>query len=85
MMLAKAVPNASRSAIVGWLGEALKVKLKAPPVDGKANAALIRFLAKRWRLPKSAIVIASGATARTKILSLQGDPDHLSSLVEADL
>lgn len=63
----------------------LRIRLAAPPVDGKANAALIKLLAKRWRLPKSALAIASGATARNKVLSLQGDSDHLRSLIEADL
>ena len=63
----------------------LRVRVAAPPVDGQANKALVQFLAKRWRLPKSAIAIVSGASARNKILSLYGDPDHLRSLIEADL
>ena len=63
----------------------LRIRLAAPPVDGKANAALIKLLANRWRLPKSAFAIASGATARSKILSLRGDPTQLRSLIEADL
>lgn len=63
----------------------LRIRITAPPVDGKANAALIKFLAKRWRLPKSAIAIVSGNTARNKILSLEGDPARLRSLIEPDL
>ncbi len=63
----------------------LRVRISAPPVEGQANKALVQFLAKRWHLPKSSIAIVSGASARNKILSLQGDPDHLRSLIEAEL
>lgn len=63
----------------------LRIRISAPPADGQANKALVQFLAKRWRLPKSAIAIVSGASARNKILALEGDPDHLRSLIEADL
>ncbi len=68
----KAVPNASRSEVVGWLGDALKVKLKAPPVDGKANAELCRVLAETLQLPKSAVTLAIGASARQKRLRITG-------------
>ena len=50
----KAIPNAPRSAVVGWLGEALKVKIHAPPVEGRANAALCEFLADSLGLPRRA-------------------------------
>ncbi len=63
----------------------LRIRVAAPPVDGQANKALVQFLAKRWRLPKSAIAITSGETARNKTLTLQGDPGHLRSLIEAEL
>jgi uncharacterized protein len=83
-------PGAKADAIDGIEADAagkawLRIRTTAPPVDGKANAALIKFLAKRWRLPKSSIAIATGAAARNKILSLHGDPDHLLSLIEPDL
>jgi uncharacterized protein (TIGR00251 family) len=83
-------PGAKADSIEGAETDAagkawLRIRITAPPVDGKANAALIKLLAKRWRLSKSAIAITSGATARTKILSLQGDPDQLRSLIEPDL
>tara|TARA_R110002096_G_scaffold26689_8_gene82225 strand:+ start:1714 stop:2034 length:321 start_codon:yes stop_codon:yes gene_type:complete len=63
----------------------LRVQVSAPPVDGQANAALVKLLAKRWRLPKSAICIVSGASARNKILRLEGDTATLRSQIEADL
>jgi uncharacterized protein (TIGR00251 family) len=68
----KAVPNAARSEVVGWLGEALKVKLKAPPVDGKANAELCRFLATHLDLPKGAVTLTTGAAARQKRVRIVG-------------
>lgn len=63
-------PGAKRSEIVGEHGDALKLRLLAPPVDGKANAALIAFLAATLDLPKAAISLKSGQTARRKILAL---------------
>lgn len=68
----KAVPNASRSEIVGWMGDTLKVRLKAPPVDGKANVELCRFLAEILDLPKSAVTIATGGSSRGKRVRIEG-------------
>lgn len=68
----KAVPNAPRSEITGWLGEALKVKLHAPPVEGKANAELCTFLAQQLGLPKRAVTIATGDTSRFKRVRIEG-------------
>jgi len=56
---------------------ALKVYVTAAPEDGKANTALIRLLAKAWRLPKSAIEIVSGQTDRRKTLLIKGDTNTL--------
>jgi len=68
----KAVPNAPKSEVVGWLGDALKVKLKAPPIDGKANAELCSFLAKTLGLPKGAVQLDRGATSRKKMVLIEG-------------
>lgn len=68
----KVVPGASRSGIVGWLGEDLKVRIQAPATDGKANDALCEFLAAELGLPKSAVRIASGFSARKKIVEADG-------------
>lgn len=74
----KAVPNAPRSEVVGWLGEALKVKLKAPPVDGKANAELCSFLTETLGLPKGSVQIDRGASSRKKMILVEGlDADAL--------
>ena len=68
----KAIPNAPRSEVVGWLGNALKVKVHAPPVEGKANEALCRFLAETLGLPKRAVSIARGDTSRQKVVRIEG-------------
>lgn len=61
-------PKSSRDEIAGMLGDRLKIKLTAPPVDGKANAALITFLAKKLGIAKSRITIVRGETGRKKTL-----------------
>ncbi|MEK7105066.1 MAG: DUF167 domain-containing protein [Patescibacteria group bacterium] len=60
-------PNAKTSAIVKWLDEdTVKIKIAAPAVDGKANLALVEFLAEYFNKPKSQVVIVRGLTARMK-------------------
>lgn len=66
-------PRARRSALDGSR-VALTAAVAAPPIDGKANAALIDLLAESWRLPKSAFAIAKGTTSRTKKISIAGEP-----------
>ena len=60
------VPRAAKNAIQGEHGDALKVRLCAPPVDGAANAALVEFLAETFALPRARVQLLSGATSRTK-------------------
>jgi uncharacterized protein (TIGR00251 family) len=59
-------PRASREEVAGVAGGAIRIRLTAPPVDGTANDALIRFLAARLKVPRSAVELASGRTGRTK-------------------
>lgn len=61
-----AVPRSSKNQIVGSHGDALKVKLKAPPVDGAANKMCISFLAKTFRIPKTDLEIIAGQSSRQK-------------------
>ena len=68
------VPRASRNAIQGEHGDALKVRLCAPPVDGAANAALVDFLADAFDLPRARVQLLSGATSRSKRVLLAGLP-----------
>lgn len=68
----KAIPNAPRSEVVGWLGDALKVKVHAPALDGRANDALCEFLADELGLPKRAVTLAQGDKSRQKLLRIAG-------------
>lgn len=65
-------PGAKKTGIAGLHGEALKIRLAAPPVDGKANAALIEFLAKTCGVPRSALELVSGEASRTKRVRITG-------------
>jgi uncharacterized protein (TIGR00251 family) len=68
----KVQPRARRNAIVGNLGEALKIALTAAPVDGRANAACIEFFADLFDVPRSSITIASGHSSRNKVIRITG-------------
>lgn len=72
LLAIKAVPNAPRNEVVGWLGDALKVKIHAPPVEGKANDALCAFLAETLHLPRRAVTLARGDTSRQKTIHIAG-------------
>ena len=68
----KAIPNAPRSAVVGWRGDALKVKVHAPPVEGRANDTLCEFLADTLGLPRRAVTVLRGDTSRQKLIRIDG-------------
>ena len=69
----RVIPRAKRNEIVGLLEDGtLKVRLTAPPVDGKANRALLKFLSDAFGIQKSDIEILSGETSRTKLIRLAG-------------
>jgi uncharacterized protein len=65
-------PRAKKNAITGSIGDALKLALTAPPVDGRANEACIEFFAKLFRVPRSSVTIAAGATSRNKVVRVAG-------------
>ncbi|MGH7538989.1 MAG: DUF167 domain-containing protein [Gemmatimonadales bacterium] len=66
------VPRARATQIVGRHGDAIRIRLAAPPVDGAANAELIRFLAERLGVPRRAVSIARGRTGRRKTVAIDG-------------
>ena len=68
----KVHPRAKKNAITGEVGEALKLSLTAPPIDGRANDACIQFFSKLLNVPRSSITIASGQTSRTKVVRVAG-------------
>jgi len=65
-------PRAKKNAITGEVGDAIKLALIAPPVDGKANAACIEFFAKLLEVPRSSVTIAAGQTSRNKVIRVAG-------------
>ena len=74
-------PGAKKTEITGLHGEALKIRLAAPPVDGKANAALLAFLAKACGVSKSSVELVSGDTSRAKRVRVSGaDPATVEAL-----
>jgi uncharacterized protein len=78
----KVHPRAKRSALNGRFGEAWKLDLAAPPVDGKANDECVRFFAELAGVPKSRVRIVSGATSRLKLVDIEGvSQDALDKLL----
>ena len=76
-------PRARRNEVVGWRGAALRVRVTAPPADGRANAAVIGLLAHALGVPRSSITIVSGAASRDKRVRVSGySLDELSALVD---
>lgn len=67
----KAVPNSSKNEICGLYEDALKVKLKAPAVENKANEELVKYFAKLLKLPKSTVFLKSGGTSKHKTICCQ--------------
>jgi uncharacterized protein (TIGR00251 family) len=70
----RAVPRASKNAIQGVHDGALKIRLTTPPIDGKANQALIKYLSKTLKVSKSQIELMQGETARNKAFRITGIP-----------
>ena len=68
----KAVPRSSKAGLDGVLGDAVKVRVRSAPVDGKANKELVEVLADAFSLPKASVTFKSGETSKTKRLLLRG-------------
>lgn len=71
VLCVRAQPRSSRDEIVGPHGESLKVRITAPPVEGKANAHLRRFLAKTFKVPATHVELLAGATSRAKRFAIR--------------
>ena len=72
----KVHPRARRSALAGRLGDAWKLSLAAPPVDGKANDECVRFFAELAGVPRSRVRIVTGLTSRLKVVEIEGVPQE---------
>lgn len=68
----KVVPKSSRDCIAGWLGDALKVRVRAPAERGKANAAVEKLIAKALDLPRDSVSITAGKTSARKVAEING-------------
>lgn len=76
LLAVRVQPRARRDEVVGERADAIVIRIAAPPVDGKANAALCRFVAKQAGLPRSAVTVVRGESARDKLLRVDGvSPD----------
>ena len=87
-MALKVVPKAARAGISGVEADAarraaLKVRVTEAPEGGKANAAVVKLLAKAWKLPKSALRVTAGTRDRRKTLLVAGDPAALEARLRA--
>lgn len=77
----RVIPRASRSQIVGLVDGILKIRVAAPPVDGAANAELVKVLAKAFGVSKGSIEILAGETSRTKRMRVNGVADDAANAV----
>lgn len=68
----RVVPRSSREGVAGFEEGVLRIRLNAPPVEGKANEALVRFLAKALGVPRSRVTLVTGERGRTKIVRIEG-------------
>jgi uncharacterized protein (TIGR00251 family) len=66
------VPRARETAVAGTHGDAVKVRVAAPPVDGASNAELVRFLATRLNVPAARVTVVGGAAGRRKTVAVEG-------------
>ena len=75
ILTVRVIPRSPKSAIAGMRGDAVLVRLSAPPVDGAANDALIELLAREFQRPRRDITIVSGQTSRDKRVEIAGAPE----------
>jgi len=81
-LIIRVVPNSSKTEFVGWMSDGcLKIKIAAPPVDGKANQELISFLAKSLDVPKNEIEITNGLISKKKTLMLPLETEKLVDIL----
>ena len=71
-LIVQVQPRAKRSEVAGRYGDAVKIRLAAPPVDGAANEELVRFIAELLKVPRSSVRISAGLTARRKTVEIDG-------------
>jgi len=83
LLAVSVVPNATCTAAAGWHGGALRVRLAAPPVDGAANEALLRWLADALGLRRSDVLLVHGASSRRKQVQIDAPAKHVLAWLES--
>ncbi|MDO8812689.1 MAG: DUF167 domain-containing protein [Gallionella sp.] len=78
-------PGAKRSEIAGLHGEALKIRLAAPPIEGRANEALLKYIAQLFDVPMRQVELRQGGQSRHKVVAIVGSKVEPESLLKADL
>lgn len=76
----RVIPNAKTTEIVGWQDDVLKIRLAAPPIEGRANEALLRFLAKKLGVPYTSLSFHGGSHGRTKCVKIPEQTDIKNTL-----
>lgn len=84
-LLVQVVPNAGRTAVAGLHDGALRVRLAAPPIEGRANAELLQWLARALGLPRRAVTLVGGDLSRRKRLHVECSADQLAAWLRAQL
>jgi len=80
----KAQPQSSKNSFCGIYGESLKVKIKAPAIEGRANRELIRFISKSFKVPKSSIELLSGQSSKIKVLKFPISREFIKFVEKGD-
>ena len=80
----RVTPNARKNGVVSWTEDEIRLKIKAPAVEGKANAALIEYLSELTGVPRAKIRLRAGEKSRIKLVEIDGPaPDELRSRIQA--
>jgi uncharacterized protein (TIGR00251 family) len=82
----RVTPNARKNVVVSWTEDEIRLKIKAPAVEGEANAALIEYLSELTEVPHSKIQLKAGAKSRIKIIEIDGPaPDEVRARIRAQV
>ncbi|MFA6016260.1 MAG: DUF167 domain-containing protein [Gallionellaceae bacterium] len=76
-------PGAKQTAVAGLHGEALKIRLAAPPIEGRANSALLKYIAQRFAVPLKSVELKHGEQSRHKVVSISGSQFNPEELLDA--
>lgn len=80
-------PNAKKTEVTGWLDDVLKLRLRAQPIEGKANQALVEFIAKALKVPRTAVTITHGQTNKKKLIEVRSGtltPNDVAALLKVE-